>query len=131
MDRKQFQEQIEQLAQVEPVKPKLVTNIKQSADDPPSEVKFGDEFITVSRFDNPTLGLKLKQLKTKPRICELGCGNLVKNQVIERRVYTEPELHWRTKCTNCKKTLGPTGELIHDNKQVYPIFLSYFRNKTK
>lgn len=130
MDPKQLQQLIETVAEFEPVRPVRVANIKQTRDDE-AEVLYHGEFININLQNNPTLGYRLKKFKSEPKLCELNCGRMVKNQVIEHRVYTEPELHWRTKCTNCKKTVGPNGELIHDNKQVYPIFLSYFRNKTK
>ena len=60
--------------------------------------------------ENPTLGFDLVKLKDKHSICQLGCGEVVTNQVIERRLATTPKKHWRTRCKNCDRYVGPDGQ---------------------
>jgi DNA polymerase III epsilon subunit-like protein len=92
------------------------------------EVRYKGEWIEVGKDLNPTLGFDLKKLKPQPRLCELGCNKIIDNQVIEKRLLTYPEKHWRTKCS-CGKQLGPNGEILKDNNHAMSAFAQYFKDK--
>lgn len=78
---------------------------------------------------NPTLGYVIVGLKERNAVCELGCGEVVSNQKIQKKLVFSPERHWRTYCTNCKKTVGPDGELIYGQMNAQNAFSKYFFNK--
>ena len=43
-------------------------------------------------------------------VCD-GCGNMVKNRVIQSRKNTKPVTHWKHQCKNCNMYKNPvTGE---------------------
>ncbi len=64
--------------------------------------------------ENPTLGFAIKRMKPNSRLCELGCGEVVNNQVIEIKKHHSPVTHWRTKCVNCNCVLSPDGTGLID-----------------
>lgn len=67
---------------------------------------------------NPSLpGLKWIGLKPVERPCELGCGDLVTDQKIERRLAFTPTKHWKTRCANCQKYVHPDGVSLVDSSQ--------------
>jgi hypothetical protein len=78
---------------------------------------------------NPTLGYAIVGLKERHAVCELGCGEVVTNQKIQKKLIFTPERHWRTYCTNCKKTVGPDGELIYGQMATQNAFSKHFFNK--
>lgn len=54
--------------------------------------------------------------------CALGCGQLIKNQIIE---YTKHDcildqcVNWKTKCRKCRAVLGPTGNILNGKDEIY------------
>jgi hypothetical protein len=72
---------------------------------------------------NLTMMPRIVKLKSQPKICELGCGQEVVNQRIERTLHDWPQPHWRTKCTNCQHYLHPSGKgLIKGVNQYHTYF---------
>lgn len=110
MDKKEFRKIIEQMAVVKDMslppgpRAKRVTRIEVD--------EFGEEIeITeVENQANPTLGFELVKLKDQIALCELGCGDVVTNQLVERRICSGPKPHWRTQCKTCGCYLSPDGE---------------------
>ena len=82
--------------------------------------EFKDRLTELAELKTPeteaTLDIEIKKLKAKYAECELGCGELVKNQVIESYRMTFPVDHMRIRCVNCKMCKHPNGkDLIHQN----------------
>lgn len=117
MDRKQIKEFCELVGIVEELKP--VTSPEFRPSEQTEMVKFKDQWIEVNREQNDTLGFKLIKLKDQYRLCELGCGEVIPNQIIEKKVHFTPQSHWRTKCMACKKWVSPDGTQMIDSPQVY------------
>jgi uncharacterized cysteine cluster protein YcgN (CxxCxxCC family) len=60
-------------------------------------------------------------------LCD-GCGNMVKNRVIQSRKVINPVAHWKHQCKNCKMYENPiTG--IFDCKEIE--VRTHFSNKKK
>ena len=79
---------------------------------------------------NPTLPFIVGELKPNNKICELGCGEIVSNQVIYKRHYQSPQSHWKTSCKNCQKGLGPDGKtLIQGTTNIQNAFFKHFNSK--
>lgn len=60
----------------------------------------------------------------KPNIsaCVLGCGQIIENQVLEHTKHDciiELCTKWKTKCRNCKRMLGPSGNLLTGKEEIY------------
>lgn len=109
MDKKKFREFIESVAEIKDVKPLTDPKIRLD-ENSGGEVRYEDEWINIGKSVNPTLGFKFVKLKTTSRPCSLGCGDLVKNQVVEKKLHTYPNLHWRTNCKSCGHTVSPDGQ---------------------
>lgn len=108
MDKKQFRDFLESVAEIKELKPVSTPNIRldENCED---IVRMGDQWVEINAKVNPTLGIKFLKLKPIYRVCELGCGDIVENQIIEKKLHAYPEPHWRTSCKNCNHTLAPDG----------------------
>jgi len=100
------------------------------------ENKLVKEFIEgvakIKQDKNPTAGFELVKLKDRVGLCEMGCGELVKNQIIERRKSFTPIPHWRTYCKNCQCFLHPDGEtIVKGGHKIQAIYSSYFNERNK
>jgi len=79
---------------------------------------------------NPTINYVIDGLKPNYKICELGCGAQVSNQIIQKRKYQQPEPHWRTICRNCQQGLSPCKtQLIKNGAQLNQAYFHWFNNK--
>jgi len=144
MDAKQIKEFIQQVAIIDEVgvdigpngkpltgihKPKLMKVVQEV------ENEFGEiEEVEVEMpFSNPTLGFEIKKLKDRNAVCEfayIGCGRIVTNQIIDKKLYMTPERHWRTSCRTCQKIVGPGGDiLIQGGLQAQNAYSAWFNNK--
>jgi hypothetical protein len=129
MDKNEFKKFLESVGEVEDLTPKKDPNIRLD-DNVEDTVRYGNAWVELTSKINPTLGFKLKRLKPKEKLCELGCGDIIPNQVIERRCHFSPELHWRTKCLACNCYVSPDGEgFIDDPKGITVAYAAYFKNK--
>jgi PHP family Zn ribbon phosphoesterase len=128
MDPKEFRSRLDELAVIKETKPKSKPKmIKEMHVD-----EFGEEYtIEVPEWThNPTIPYKLEKIKPKSQACVLGCGNIVENQVVERRLALTPQKHWRTRCQNCTRYVHPTGNgFIEDSHQIASEYIKYFRDK--
>jgi len=109
MDKKEFRDWLETVAVVKDLAPVKDPNIR-SDDAAVDQVRFEDEWVTVTTKENPSLGFKMIKLKEQHRSCELGCGDIVPNQVIEQRFCSTPVAHWRTRCNACGLFVSPDGK---------------------
>ena len=127
MDKKKFVDFIESVAEVKHLKPATSPTMRLD-ETHQNDVKVGDEWIHINKDSNPTLGLKFVKLKPQHRLCELGCGDIVSNQVVEKRLATHPKPHWRTRCTNCECFVSPDGEgFIKGGHQIQAAYMRYFK----
>ena len=127
MDKKKFVDFIESVAEVKHLKPATSPSIRLD-DTHQNDVKVGDEWIHINKDTNPTLGIKFVKLKPQHRLCELGCGDVVSNQVVEKRLSTHPKPHWRTRCTNCECFVSPDGVgFIKGGHQIQSAYMRYFK----
>ena len=79
---------------------------------------------------NPTVPYILGELKPKYRACELGCGKIIADQIIQKRKYQQPVPHWRTLCTTCVRGLSPDGtHMIRNGTPLNQAYLQWFNNK--
>jgi hypothetical protein len=126
MKKEDIQQFIKTVAIVEEAKPKKDPSIRLD-DDAQDIVRVGNEWVEVTAKSNPTLGLKVIKLKDRHQACELSCGTIVTNQVIEKRLAFTPERHWRTRCQNCGKYLAPNGNgLIEGGHLIAQVYLRHF-----
>ena len=129
MDKEKLKEFVLQVAEIKELKP-VTTPTMRLDDTHQNDVRVGDEWVHINKDTNPTLGYKFVKLKDNYRACELDCGKIVNNQVIEKRLATHPELHWRTRCKNCGSFIGPDGEsLIEGGHNIQAAFMNYFKSK--
>lgn len=133
MDKEEFRKRLEQFAVLKDVNP--VRNASHGR--LPKEVvieidEFGEE-VEVTReikLTNDTLGFELVKLKPIFKACDLGCGQVVSDQVIERRLSIYPQSHWRTKCASCNKWVAPNGvDLLDNSTQAQTAFVKHFNRK--
>lgn len=108
MDKKQFKEFIESVAEIKELKPTKTPNLRLD-NDAEDVCRSGDEWLEITAQNNPTLGFKFLKLKDKQALCQLGCGDVVSNQIIEKRLCETPKRHWRTKCNSCGCFVSPDG----------------------
>lgn len=126
MDKQKIKDFIAQHAEIKELKP--VTNPGIRLDEThQNDVKVGDEWILINKDTNPTLGFKFVKLKENFKACELGCGDVVANQIVESKVCTTPVPHWRTKCTNCDCFVSPDGKgFIKGGHAIQAAYTKYF-----
>lgn len=96
------------------------------------ENELGEEEVIEEIIDdyNPTLPFIVRELKPINKICELGCGNIVTNQIIHKKYYQIPRPHWRTSCKNCQSTIGPDGKtLIKGSANTQNAYFKYFNSE--
>lgn len=128
MNNKQLKEFVQSVAEIKELTPKKDPSIR--LDDNAEElVRVGDEWFEITAKSNPTLGFKFIKLKEQHRACELGCGDIVANQKIEKRLAFTPEKHWRTRCANCGCYVSPDGEgFIEGGHQIAAAYLRHFNS---
>lgn len=128
MDKNELKEFIKQVAEIEELTPKKDPGIRLD-DNAEDIVRVGDEWIELTAKSNPTLGYKFIKLKEQHKLCELGCGDVVPNQKIEKRLCHHPVRHWRTKCSACGCFVSPDGEgFIKGSHAIQGAYLKYFNN---
>lgn len=130
MDKKKFDEFLEQVAEIRVNKP--ARNSGQRLNEEVTEVIIDGKLVVIDQQSNPTLGFDLVKLKDNNKLCEMGCGKIVSNQVIERRFCYTPSRHWRTRCHNCGKYVHPDGEsLIENGVEAAAVFNQHLAEKNK
>lgn len=76
---------------------------------------------------NETLGWEIVKLKEVPKQCELGCGDIVCNQVVERRFAQTPKPHWKTRCRNCGCFVTPDGQgFVNSGIVIQNLYVRHF-----
>lgn len=128
MDKKKFKDFIESVAVIKDQKP--VTTGFRLDENSGGEVRYEGEWVELSKDTNPTLGFKFVKLKEVDKLCELGCGKIVPNQVIERRLGTYPEKHWKTRCQSCGRYPTPDGKSFVKSTEIQSEYMKFF-NKEK
>ena len=129
MDKNEFRARLEAVAVIKDKKPPRSPNSRPAIEYITEIDELGEEYQrAVEIKDNPTLGFELIKLKEQHRLCELGCGDVVTNQVIERRHCESPKPHWRTRCGACNAFVSPTGEeFIRGGHAIQQAYLRFFR----
>lgn len=129
MDKKKLKEFIKEVAEIEELKPKKDRAVRLD-DDALDVVKVDNEWVEITAKSNPTLGFKFKKLKDKNATCELGCGDIVTNQLIEKRLSHTPMPHWRTRCNNCGHYVSPDGVgFIQGAHEIQSAYVRFFRGE--
>lgn len=129
MDKKKFKDFLNEVAVIKDEKP--TTTGYRLDENSGGEVRYNGEWVEVGRHANPTLGFKFVKLKEKMQACELGCGEIVSNQIVEKRFCESPRAHWRTRCSNCGCFVSPDGEgFISGGAQIHNAYVSWFRTGT-
>lgn len=94
-----------------------------------------DEIVHDSRMVvdgvNITIPKKIKAIKHEPKLCELGCGQMVIDQKIEKRYSDYPIKHWKTKCSNCQYYLHPEGHLVRGTNEITAYFAKKIKQENK
>lgn len=111
MDKEQLRQQLEQVAVLKDKKPAKTANYRPAIEYITEVDEDGEEYqVPIEITENATLGFELVKLKDKHAVCELGCGEIVTNQIIEMRHAQTPKPHWRTRCKNCDHYVSPDGK---------------------
>ena len=119
MDNKKFIEKLQEVAEVEFRAPKTIKE-DHDTESPLEPVRYNGEIVYINRDTNPTLGVKVKKIKPSIQACQMGCGEIITNQIIESRYVLTPYRHWRERCGNCGKYTHPSGEgFVEDSKLIY------------
>ena len=121
MDKDEFKQRVSELAEIKDIKPaksgahnRFTTEIVIETDE------FGEEYEVEREItDNPTLGFALVKLKPIEKPCQLGCGRIVEDQIIEQRMAVTPFKHYRTRCKNCARFLSPNGSFVNGHQIVH------------
>ena len=132
MDPLEFKQRLEEIAIIQEIKPvginnckkrfELVIEIDQDGNETEVEVPIP--------IENQTLGIEIIKLKPITKLCEMGCGKVIPNQKLEKRMSVYPVPHWKTKCCNCGKYLAPNGiDLLEDSHRAQAAFLWHLRDK--
>lgn len=94
-----------------------------------------DEIVHDSRMVvngvNITIPKQIKAIKHEPKLCELGCGQMVIDQKIEKRYSDYPIKHWKTKCSNCQYYLHPEGYLVRGTNDISAYFIKKIKQENK
>ena len=126
MDKQEYQRKLSELAEIKKPKPKTTPGIRLDDTDQ-NDVRNGEEWILVNKQQNDTLPIELVKTKDIIRSCELGCGEIVTNQVVEKRMCWTPKAHWRTKCVNCGCFVSPDGlGFIEGGHAIQAAYMRYF-----
>ncbi len=133
MDKNEFRRRLEQLAELRDRRPakspthnRLVKETVTEIDELTGEEIEVEREITV----NDTLGFDLVKIRDRVAVCELGCGDLVANQVIETKLVEYPKRHWRTRCKNCDCFVSPDGQgFIRGGTHIQGAFVQYFKQQ--
>jgi len=130
MDPKELRQKLEQVAELKDRKPLRSANHRPAIEYITEVDEDGEEYqIPVEIKDNPTLGYELVKVKEQHRLCELGCGEVVTNQIIELRFVRTPQPHWRTRCRNCDCYVSPDGKgFIKGSHTVQNAYGRYFNS---
>jgi hypothetical protein len=132
MDKNKFKQLLEQVAEVETLTPKFTKSQAGLDEDELAVVNFDGEWVRLDMDYNPTLGFKMIKLKDKLRPCDLSCGDVVPNQIIEKRHYKHPYSHWRTYCKTCAKYVSPDGKsFISGGFAINYAFENYHKKQDK
>lgn len=131
MDKNELRQRLEQVAELKDRAPVRSPNHRLAIEYITEIDDQGEEYqVPVEIKDNPTLGYELVRLKDQHRLCELGCGEITTNQVIEIRRAVTPQKHWRTRCKTCDKYIGPDGKsFIKGSHAVQHAFSKYFNSQ--
>lgn len=128
MDKQEYTRKLAELAEVKQNKPKKTPGIRLD-ETHQNDVRVGDEWILVNKDQNATLPLEFVKAKDVIRSCELGCGDIVTNQRIEKRLCWTPERHWRTKCATCGCYVSPDGlGFIEGAHQIQGAYIKHYNS---
>lgn len=131
MDKNEYKKRLEELAVIKERKPAKSAQHNRFAKEIITEIdeETGEEYeIEVEIKDNPTLGFDLVKIKDRIALCELGCGEVVSNQIVEKRYCEFPVKHWRTKCKNCDCFVSPDGRgFIKGGAQIQNAYNRFFK----
>ena len=132
MDPNELRQWLEQVAELKDRKPVRTASHRPAIEYITEVDEDGEEYqIPVEVKDNPTLGFDLVKVKDQHRLCELGCGEIVTNQIIEKRHVITPKKHWRTRCKNCDCYVSPDGKgFIKGSHSVQHAFARYFNEES-
>jgi hypothetical protein len=132
MNPKEFRQRLEELAVLKDRKPIKSPNYRPAIEYITEVDEDGEEYqVPVQITENPTLGFDLIKVKEQHKVCELGCGEVVTDQIIEKRHAMTPKPHWRTRCKNCDCYVSPDGlGFIKGSHAVQNAYARHF-NSTK
>lgn len=132
MKQEQFIQQLEQLAEIKPVKVPVHGNRREARE--ACDIFRNGETVYIDNKNNKTLGYEIKRLKTVKTACE-DCGKQVQDRRIWNRIMYTPSRHWRKTCSSCNLTQHPeTKQFTVSNNRVLEVFREYLNksgNNTK
>jgi hypothetical protein len=130
MNKKEIRDFVQSVAEIKDLAPAKSPTIRLDDTDQ-NLVRIHDQWHTLNQSSNPTLGFTLVKLKEQHRLCELACGEIVTDQVIEKKMYFTPKNHWRTKCNNCGKWLSPQGDSLIDSAFIHNAYRIFWHHQPK
>jgi hypothetical protein len=126
MEHNRFIQQLQQFAELKPIKTAASAAIRESAE--PAEIWRNGQLMQVDSSNNPTWGFQVKRLKTEAKACE-DCGKECKNRTLNKTLYAFPKKHWRTCCTGCTKVFNPESKSFDLMPQHAQVFFTKFLTK--
>ena len=127
MDNEIFLKKLQELAVIELVRVPRAGGTRESTE--PEEILRNGEFFSIDLKNNPTLNLRIRQLKTQAQQCS-DCDRVVQDRKVHQTVYSFPFPHWRKNCSHCKKTQDPeTGEFSVPTTTAQAYFTSILKKK--
>ena len=127
MDKQKLIDLVSQVAEIKILKPTTTPTMRLD-DTHQNDVKVGDEWVHINKDANPTLGFKIVKIKPVQRLCELGCGDVIANQQVEKRLCITPVNHWRTQCITCGKFISPDGQgFIKGAHSIQAAYMLHFK----
>ena len=130
MDQNIFRSLVEQVAQVKEGVGKVLGGRKPR----PKRIvvteidEFGEEVEVevIESGSNETLPFSIVRLKPVSALCTIGCGRIVEDQVVHKKIHPNPQPHWRTHCVKCQIWLGPNNELLKGSIAAHHAFSARF-----
>lgn len=131
MKKQELIEFLESVAEIQKKKPTKSPEHRLDASHI-NDVIIDGQWVTINQHENPSLGVKIIKLKDRHAVCELGCGDIVTNQVIESKVVFTPQAHWRTRCATCGCYPTPDGVgFVNGHNTITSAYIKWFKEQKK
>lgn len=142
MDKEKFRQFLEEVAEVVDMNDYGPNGRTRQTNRDPNKKEYrvivevdedGEEYEVLEEIHkhDPNLGIVVKSIKPVMRACHLGCGAVIADQIIEKRLAYTPYKHYRTRCANCHMYQSPIDGSMVDSKEIGDEFYRLKRHRDK